>query len=69
MLGDESREDDHGAIEERLLRLVNGGLEYFLALSGELHREGWTPVLLLVFSRVLLLSEVKVNTSIPWVFW
>ena len=61
MLGDGSREEDHGAIEERLLRLVNGGLEYFLALSGELHREAWTSVLILIFSRILLLSGDKVG--------
>ena len=61
MLGDESRADDHQVIEERLLQLVNSGFEYFVALTSELHRESWTSVLLLVFSRILQLSVDKVR--------
>ena len=60
MLGDGNREDDQQVIEERLLQLVNGGLEYFLALSSELHRDSWTPVLLLIFSRIVQLPADKV---------
>ena len=60
MLGDENRVDDHQVIEERLLQLVNGGFEYFIALSSELHRDSWTPVLLLIFSRILQLPADKV---------
>ena len=61
MLGDENREDDHQVIEERLLQLVNSGFEYFLLLSSELHRESWTSVLLLIFSRILLLTTDEVT--------
>ena len=63
MLCDENRVDDRQVIEERLLDLVNGGLDYFIALSSELHRESWTPVLLLIFSRILQLPTDKVQYS------
>jgi hypothetical protein len=63
MLSDESRVDDLQIIEERLLDLVNGGLDYFIALSSELHRDSWTPVLLLIFARILQLPTDKVIRS------
>ena len=63
MLSDENRVDDLQVIEERLLDLVNGGLDYFITLSSELHRDSWTPVLLLIFSRILQLPTDKVCRS------
>ena len=63
MLCDENRVDDYQIIEERLLDLVNGGLEYFIALTSELHRDSWTPVLLLTFARILQLPPDKVITT------
>ena len=63
MLCDENRVDDLQVIEERLLDLVNGGLDYFITLSSELHRDSWTPVLLLIFSRILQLPTDKVCRS------
>ena len=61
MLGDENRVEDQQVIEERLIQLVNGSFEYFLALSSELHRDSWTTVLLLIFSRILQLPAEKVR--------
>jgi len=61
MLADEEREGDHKAVETRLLQLVNGGLEYFLQLTSEVHREAWTPVLLLIFVRMLQLQSQQVH--------
>lgn len=61
MLGDENRVDNLQVIKERLLDLINGGLDYFITLSSELHRDSWTPVLLLIFSRILQLPTDKVG--------
>ena len=60
LLADESRIGDFVAIETRLLDMVNGGLEYFLLLSSEVHRESWTPVLLLNLTRMLQLKPDQV---------
>lgn len=61
LLADENRENEHDVIERRLLTLVNGGLEYFLLLSSEIHRESWTPVILLILIRLLQLQPGQVT--------
>ena len=60
LLADDSRSSDSEAIESRLLGVVNGGLEYFLLLSSEIHREAWTPALLLILVRILQLPATQV---------
>ena len=65
MLADESRSIDYESIESRLLRLVGASFEYFLSLSSEIHRESWTPGLLLVFIRFLQLPTDKVVDCTP----
>lgn len=60
LLSDENRSADYNAIQSRLLKLVNGGLEYFLLLSSEIHREAWTAVLLLILTRMLQLDPEQV---------
>ncbi|CAI8039439.1 Brefeldin A-inhibited guanine nucleotide-exchange protein 1 [Geodia barretti] len=49
MLEDEEREESMTA--------VTRALGYFLLLSSEMHRESWTPVLLLIFTRLLTLHH------------
>lgn len=63
LLADESRESEYDAIESRLLGVVNGGLEYFLLLSSEIHRESWTPVVLLILIRILQLRPEQVSSG------
>lgn len=60
LLADENRASEYEAIESRLLGVVNGGLEYFLLLSSEVHRESWTPVMLLILIRILQLQPEQV---------
>ncbi len=60
LLSDENRSSDYDTIESRLLGVINGGLEYFVLLSSEIHREAWTPVLLLILSRILQLQSDQV---------
>ena len=63
LLADENRSGEYAAIEGRLLGLVNGGLEYFLLLSSEVHTESWTPVLLLILTRILQLQPHQVCSA------
>ena len=60
MLADKERVADYNIVEARLLQLVNGGLEYFLQLTSEVHREAWTSVLLLIFVQMLQLQSQQV---------
>ncbi len=60
MLNDKEREQNSELIENRLLQMVNGGLEYFVQLTSEVHRDAWTPVLLLIFVRLLQLQSHQV---------
>jgi brefeldin A-inhibited guanine nucleotide-exchange protein len=57
MLGDEEREGERDVIQKRLLGVVMRALGYFLLLSSEMHRDSWTPVLLLIFTRLLTLHH------------
>ena len=61
LLADENRAGEYDVIESRLLGIVNGGLEYFLLLSSEIHRESWTPVILLILVRILQLQPHQVS--------
>ena len=45
--------------------VVTRALSYFLLLSSEMHRDAWTPVLLLCFTRQLQLNEHQVHTLTP----
>lgn len=60
LLWDENRFSDYDTIESRLLGVINGGLEYFLLLTSEIHREAWTQVLLLILARILQLQPDQV---------
>lgn len=63
LLSDESRQSDYEVIESLLLGVINGGLEYYLLLSSEIHREAWTPVLLLILTRMLQLRPDQVKCA------
>ncbi len=57
----ENRKTDYDTVETRLLAMINGGLEYFILLSSEVHREAWTQVLLLILVRMLQLHPQQVG--------
>lgn len=62
LLADKNRLSDYDVIEGRLLGVIDGGLEYFLLLSSEIHRDAWTQVLLLILVRILQLEPDQVYT-------
>uniref|UniRef100_A0A1X7VGU5 SEC7 domain-containing protein n=1 Tax=Amphimedon queenslandica TaxID=400682 RepID=A0A1X7VGU5_AMPQE len=66
MLGDSSRADKYNDIENRLLGLITSALTYFLSLSTDVQQVSWTPVLLLIFTRMLQITsdEFKRHMSI-----
>lgn len=59
MYSDEARRDDWPKVEARLVEVAKEALEYFLALSSEAHRDAWTPILLLLLTRVLKMCDVR----------
>lgn len=42
-------------------RLVRSALDYFISLTSEGHRSSWQPVLLLLFTRILQLTNDEVT--------
>ena len=64
MLADQNREKNHKSIETRLLNLVSTSLSYFLSLSSEIHKDSWTPALLLIFTRILQLPTESVSAHV-----
>jgi brefeldin A-inhibited guanine nucleotide-exchange protein len=61
MLEDDQRTDDYSQIDERLIKLVHSSLTYFLSLSSDIHSASWTPVLLLIFTRMLQVTTEEVR--------
>ncbi|XP_015595288.1 brefeldin A-inhibited guanine nucleotide-exchange protein 1 isoform X2 [Cephus cinctus] len=57
MYSDEARRDDWSKVESRLVEVAREALEYFLALSSEAHRDAWTPILLLLLTRILKMCD------------
>lgn len=59
MYNDETHRSNWPSIESRLEEVTREGLEYFLALSNEVHRDAWTPILLLLLTRILKMCDQR----------
>jgi brefeldin A-inhibited guanine nucleotide-exchange protein len=47
-----------------LNRLARDSLEYYVTLQSESHRDAWTSVLILVFTKFLKLNDEQVKFQI-----
>ncbi|XP_046814686.1 brefeldin A-inhibited guanine nucleotide-exchange protein 2 [Vespa crabro] len=59
MYSDETHRNDWVKVETRLVEVACEALEYFLALSNETHIDAWTPILLLLLTRILKMSDSR----------
>uniref|UniRef100_A0A5S6Q9P9 SEC7 domain-containing protein n=1 Tax=Trichuris muris TaxID=70415 RepID=A0A5S6Q9P9_TRIMR len=58
MYSDVTKDDDCLArTQSGLIRMGNEALSYFVTLKAEKHRDAWTPIVLLLFSRTLRLRD------------
>ena len=57
MYCDETHRNDWPKVETHLVEIAHEALEYFLALSTEAHRDAWMPILLLLLTRILKMSD------------
>lgn len=57
-----SLHDRSSKIPSRLFnRLARDSLEYYVILQSESHRDAWTSVLILLFTRLLKLNDERVR--------
>jgi len=59
MYADDSRQSASLQVQQRLISICCGGVEYFLTLESESHREAWTALLLLLTTRVLRMDDAR----------
>lgn len=59
MYSDEVHRNDWAKVETLLVEVACEALEYFLALSNEMHIDAWTPILLLLLTRILKMSDSR----------
>ncbi|XP_043505405.1 brefeldin A-inhibited guanine nucleotide-exchange protein 2 [Polistes fuscatus] len=59
MYSDEAHRNDWAKVETLLVEVACEALEYFLALSNEMHIDAWTPILLLLLTRILKMSDSR----------
>ncbi|XP_015179780.1 PREDICTED: brefeldin A-inhibited guanine nucleotide-exchange protein 1 [Polistes dominula] len=59
MYSDEAHRNDWATVETLLVEVACEALEYFLALSNEMHIDAWTPILLLLLTRILKMSDSR----------
>lgn len=64
MYSDENRREDWIEVEQRLISVCKEALEYFLSLQSEPHRDAWTSLLLLVFTRLLKMPDRRVSFAL-----
>ncbi|XP_066588136.1 brefeldin A-inhibited guanine nucleotide-exchange protein 1 [Prorops nasuta] len=57
MYSDDAHRNDWPKVEARLTEVAAEALEYFLGLPSEAHRDAWTPILLLLLTRILKMSD------------
>lgn len=57
MYSDETHRLDWHEVESRLVGIAQEALDYFLSLSNEAHRDAWTPILLLLLTRILKMPD------------
>ncbi|CAF4312114.1 unnamed protein product, partial [Rotaria sp. Silwood2] len=54
---DPKRNDSMDVLKRRILKLAHTSLEYYVTLQSESHRDAWTSVLILIFTKFLKLNE------------
>lgn len=57
MYTDEIHRDDWAKVEAQLVEVAKEALEYFLELTSDAHRDPWTPILLLLLTRILKMPD------------
>ncbi|CAF4312534.1 unnamed protein product [Rotaria socialis] len=57
LFSDPKRSDSMDTLKRRILKLTHGSLEYYVTLQSESHRDAWTSVLILIFTKFLKLNE------------
>jgi len=56
---DLKRNDSIDILKRRILKLARDSLEYYVTLQSESHREAWTSVLILIFTKFLKLNDER----------
>ncbi|KAI1295380.1 Brefeldin A-inhibited guanine nucleotide-exchange protein 1 [Halotydeus destructor] len=56
---DETRQESWKTIQSRLINVCLTAFEYFLSLEAEMHREAWSPVIILIVSKLIKLPDDK----------
>ncbi|CAF1154793.1 unnamed protein product [Rotaria sordida] len=54
---DPKRNDSMDILKRRIVKLTHSTLEYYAQLQSESHRDAWTSVLMLIFTKFLKLNE------------
>lgn len=61
MLSDETRKEYLSRVQERLIKICQGSLQYYLTLASENHRDSWDNIILLMLTKIFKLESNKVN--------
>ncbi|CAF5176710.1 unnamed protein product, partial [Rotaria magnacalcarata] len=61
LFSDSKRSDSMDTLKRRILKLAHGSLEYYVTLQSESHRDAWTSVLILIFTKFLKLNDDRVK--------
>ncbi|CAB3982629.1 brefeldin A-inhibited guanine nucleotide-exchange 1 isoform X1 [Paramuricea clavata] len=64
MYDDETRRDSWQDVEQRMLRICNEALQHFNQLQSASHRDAWTTLLVLIFTRLLRLEDPRFKIHI-----
>ncbi|CAF1321481.1 unnamed protein product [Adineta steineri] len=59
LYSDPDRNNSTDILKRRILKLARDSLEYYVALQSESHRDAWTNVLILIFTKFLKLNEER----------
>ncbi|KAG1705092.1 Brefeldin A-inhibited guanine nucleotide-exchange protein 1 [Nymphon striatum] len=59
MYSDDLRKDAWPLVQKKIISICKEGIEYFLCLSSEGHREAWTNLLLLFLTNILKMDDER----------
>jgi len=62
---DQSRAAAHADVDTRLQRSIQDSLTYYVSLESTKHRDAWTSLLVLVFSKFLKLDQKRFKQHVP----
>lgn len=63
---DDGRQSEWASVANKLTDLGKDALEYYVTLETESHRDAWSPLMLLLLSKINQLSDEKVHI-ISWI--